>query len=234
VFIKVKKNFTILLFLILAKVSLSCSCIKSENYSLETEFKETDAVFNGTLIDIDTVRLEENPMFPHPMGEIWYTFQINDNFKGDPNAKTIKLRSGVTNAQDCKFIFLMNQSYLVFANHPLNDQFQKVNSILKTTVCTATSIATKANIMQVSDLSRTFTTEIENANFSIDGEWAGTLYSNSYGMSQVINLKGNGSGSYEPLLADSTRTEAFELFQFDLNKWTLHKDTLSLNCSIFI
>ena len=107
-----------------------------------------DVVFNGKLISIDTIHIKSELEISDAVNEIWYTFQVMEYFKGKRHKETIRLRSGVTNAEDCKFVFLLYQSYVVYANHPLHKNFKKNKSILETSTCTHTGAATEERVLE--------------------------------------------------------------------------------------
>ena len=86
--------------------------------------------------------------------EIWYTFQVVEYFKGKSKEKTIKIRSGITNADDCKFVFTKGKSYVVYTDHPMTEKFKKDKSILETTICTHTGEATEQKIMEAKNESK--------------------------------------------------------------------------------
>ena len=141
-----KKNLTLILLLLLAKTGFCCTCIQLEEFSVKTEFKNRDVIFHGTLKQVDTVHITTDTIFKYSIDEIWYTFEVIGYFKGNQKAKTIRIRSGITNADDCKFVFTPNESYLVYSNHPLKDNFKKDRTILETNVCTHTGVATTNKI----------------------------------------------------------------------------------------
>jgi hypothetical protein len=127
-----KKLLLILIFSLSIKLSFSCTCVHTSGYSLKKEFKDTDLVFGGSVIQIDTVEIKASEI-NYSRDEIWYTFKITEIFKGKKKSKTIRIRSGNTDADDCKYVFKMNESYVVYANHPLKKDFKKDKSILETT-----------------------------------------------------------------------------------------------------
>lgn len=126
-------------------------CVHTDKYSLKTEFEESDLVFSGTVIQIDTVEIKASEL-NYSRDEIWYTFKITENFKGKKKSKTIRIKSGITDADDCKYVFKMNESYVVYANHPLKKDFKKDKSVLETTECTNTGEATEKKLLEVKEL----------------------------------------------------------------------------------
>ena len=149
---KYLKILLLLLTSLSCKYSFACTCIHTADYSVNNEFKETDLVFSGALIHIDTVEVIKDSLYNYKRNEIWYTFKITENFKGKKKNKTIRIRSGITDADDCKYVFEMNESYVVYANHPLKRDFKKDKSILETTECTNTGEATEEKLLEVNNL----------------------------------------------------------------------------------
>ncbi len=143
-----KKTIAIILLTTVAKIGFCCSCIQMNEFSIKTEFNDRDVIFNGELIQVDTINVETDPILNFSTNEIWYTFQVVEYFKGKSKEKTIKIRSGITNADDCKFVFTQGKSYVVYANHPLTEKFKKDKSILETTICTHTGEATEQKIIE--------------------------------------------------------------------------------------
>lgn len=148
-----KRLFLITIFAFFIKLGFSCTCIHTSEYTVKKEFKETDLVFTGTVIKIDTVQINSSEL-NYSREEIWYTFKITENFKGKKKNKIVRIRSGNTDADDCKFVFKMNESYVVYANHPLKSDFKKDKSILETTNCTNTDVATEEKILEVKELKK--------------------------------------------------------------------------------
>jgi hypothetical protein len=143
-----KKTIAIILLTTVAKIGFCCSCIQMNEFSIKTEFNDRDVIFNGELIQVDTINVETDSILNFSTDEIWYTFQVVEYFKGKSKEKTIKIRSGITNADDCKFVFTKGKSYVVYANHPLTEKFKKDKSILETTICTHTGEATEQKIIE--------------------------------------------------------------------------------------
>jgi hypothetical protein len=146
-----KKLLLLKIFSLSFNLSFSCTCIHTKEYTLQNEFNEADLIFTGTVIKIDTVHINSSEL-NFEQDEIWYTFKITDKFKGKKKNKTIRIRSGINNADDCKYVFKMNESYVVYANHPLKEDFKKDKSILETTNCTNTGEATENKIVEVKNL----------------------------------------------------------------------------------
>lgn len=148
------KKFLLLIILSLSfNLSFSCTCIQTSEYSLQKEFKKTDLVFKGTVIKIDTVEIKASEI-NYSRDEIWYTFKITEIFKGKKKSKTIRIRSGNVDWDDCKFEFKINESYVVYANHSLKEDFKKDKSVLETTICTNTGEATEEKILEVRELKK--------------------------------------------------------------------------------
>lgn len=137
-----------------AKIGFCCSCIQMDEFSIKTEFNDRDVIFSGKLIQVDTINVGIDPLLKFSTDEIWYTFQVAGYFKGKSKKKTIRIRSGITNADDCKFVFTKGKSYVVYANHPLTEKFKKDKSILETSVCTHTGEATKQKIIETKNQSK--------------------------------------------------------------------------------
>lgn len=146
-----KRSFFIIIFALTIKLGFSCTCIHTTEYTLQKEFKETDLVFTGTVIKIDTVHINSSEL-NFEQDEIWYTFKITESFKGKKKNKTIRIRSGNVDWDDCKYEFKINESYVVYANHPLKENFKKDKTILETTNCTNTGEATEEKILEVKKL----------------------------------------------------------------------------------
>ena len=149
-----KKTITIILLVAVAKIGFSCTCVQRDTFSIKTEFKSRDVIFHGTLIQVDTINMVTDSIFHFSTDEIWYTFEVVDYFKGKAQQKTIRIRSGITNADDCKFVFTKGKSYVVYANHPVTEKYKKDKSILKTTVCTHTGEATEQKILEAKNQSK--------------------------------------------------------------------------------
>ena len=149
-----KKTITIILLVAVAKIGFSCSCIQTDKFSIKTEFKDRDVIFNGKLIQVDTINIRTDSILNFSTDEIWYTFQVVEYFKGKSKEKTIKIRSGITNTDDCKFVFTKGKSYVVYTNHPMTEKFKKDKSILETTICTHTGEATEQKIMEAKNESK--------------------------------------------------------------------------------
>ncbi|MDB4516687.1 hypothetical protein N9089_03730 [Crocinitomicaceae bacterium] len=149
-----KKTITIILLMTAAKIGFCCSCIQMEDFSIKTEFNDRDVIFNGVLIQVDTINPGTDSILNFSTDEIWYTFQVIEYFKGKSTKKTIRIRSGITNADDCKFVFTKGESYVVYTNHPLTKKFKKDKSILETTVCTHTGEATEQKIIEAKNQSK--------------------------------------------------------------------------------
>lgn len=136
-----------------AKIGLCCSCIQTKEFSIKTEFNDRDVIFKGKLIQVDTLNVRNDLILNFSTDEIWYTFQVTEYFKGKSKKKTIRIRSGIMNANDFKFIFTKDGSYLVYANHLLIKKFKKDKSILETTTCTHTGEATEQKIIEAKNQS---------------------------------------------------------------------------------
>lgn len=149
-----KKTIAILLLMTAAKIGFCCSCIQLDEFSIKTEFNDRDVIFNGVLIQVDTINVGVDSILNFSTDEIWYTFQVVEYFKGKFKEKTIRIRSGITNADDCKYVFTKGKSYVVYANHPLTEKFKKDKSILETTVCTHTGEATKQSVIEAKSQSK--------------------------------------------------------------------------------
>lgn len=134
-----------------SKASLCCSCIRSEDYSIRAEFKSTDVVFLGYRIKIDTAAVERDWVIDV---EIWYTFQVTQLYKGKTQQKTLRIRSGSIGADDCKFVFSVGESYVVYANQALKEESKKDKSILRTSVCTNTGRATDQKVFEAKEQSK--------------------------------------------------------------------------------
>jgi hypothetical protein len=148
------KYFFLLSILVLSfNTGFSCSCIHTAEYTLKKEYKETDLVFKGNVIKIDTVEIKASEL-NYSRDEIWYTFKITENFKGKKKNKTVRIRSGNIDWDDCKYEFKINESYVVYANHPLKEDFKKNKSILETTNCTNTGEAKEEKILEVKNLKK--------------------------------------------------------------------------------
>jgi hypothetical protein len=124
-----------------------------DHFSIRTEFNDRDVIFHGKLIKVDTINVGTDSILNFSIDEIWYTFQVVEYFKGKSEEKTIRIRSGITNADDCKFVFTKGESYVVYANHPLTEKFKKDKIILETTVCTHTGEATEKKIIEAKNQS---------------------------------------------------------------------------------
>ena len=143
-----KEIITTIILTLLVNITYCCTCLQLEKFSIEREFQDRDVVFEGTLIQIDTINTVLDSITKFSVDEIWYTFQVTEYFKGEKNQKIINIKSGISNSHDCKFIFLMGESYIVYANHPLNKQSKKNKTILETSVCTNTGKATAAKYFE--------------------------------------------------------------------------------------
>ncbi len=143
-----EKAIAIIFLIALAKIGFCCSCVQTDEFSIRSEFKDRDVIFHGELISVDTIHVDSGLTSSFSVNEIWYTFQVVEYFKGKSNGKTIRIRSGITNADDCKFVFTIGESYVVYANHPLSRKFKPDKSILETSVCTHTGEATEQKIIE--------------------------------------------------------------------------------------
>ena len=53
-----KKTIAIILLTTVAKIGFCCSCIQMNEFSIKTEFNDRDVIFNGELIQVDTINVE--------------------------------------------------------------------------------------------------------------------------------------------------------------------------------
>lgn len=151
--INMRKTLAIIFLTTLAKIGFCCSCVQMNEFSIKSEFNDRDVIFHGKLISVDTVNVDTDSILNLSIDEIWYTFEKVEYFKGKSKQKTIRIRSGITNADDCKFVFTKGKSYVVYANHPLTEKFKKDKSMLETTVCTHTGEATEQKIIEAKNQS---------------------------------------------------------------------------------
>ena len=138
----------ILLFILVilsGKLVFACTCIQLENYSLKSEFKDRDLIFLGTVTEIDTITVKKSNF---SIDEIWYTFKLKELYKGKVQEKTIKIKSGAVGADDCKFTFLLNNDYVVYANYLKTKERKKKKKALNTNICTNTGEATETKIFE--------------------------------------------------------------------------------------
>jgi len=119
--------------------SIGCGCITVDSVNIKDQIKSSDIIFKGTVIKIDTVEIVDTswvnkhlyPTKPNESmdaivnifpilksNELHYTFQISKVYKGSVKNTAITVKSGQVNAHDCKYIFNLNENYIVFANHP--------------------------------------------------------------------------------------------------------------------
>jgi hypothetical protein len=149
-----KKILVLVLLAAAGKAALCCTCVRLKEFSIETEFDERAVIFNGTLVQIDTVPVNRDSLRNYSIDEIWYTFLVSEYFKGKTIHDTIRIRSGIRDADDCKFVFKAGESYVVYADHPLNKKLEPDPSILETSVCTHTGEATEKKIFEAKTQSR--------------------------------------------------------------------------------
>lgn len=135
------------IFLILAifsfNVSYSCTCIGKRNVPLKDAMKGSDWVFTGKVTKIDTVLIEYDSIANFAFKEIWYTFLIETVYNGKKSITEIDVMSGKVDHDDCKFIFELNKSYIVYASYKLSNKWEKMKDQLATSVCTHTGVLTE-------------------------------------------------------------------------------------------
>jgi hypothetical protein len=115
---------------------------------LDLKYKYTDVVFKGKVVSIDTIVTNIYKIAPSFLSkEIEITFKVEETYnrrvKSDNRrvkSELVKVRSGMPNADDCKFIFTQGQSYIVFADHPYIKRSKKNKAILETSSCKPTNI----------------------------------------------------------------------------------------------
>lgn len=131
-----------LLLLGCINIASACGCVQIGNPSPQEAIKTTDLVFSGKVVHIDTVETAINELVGFTKKEIFYTFSIQEVIKGKKRLKQLRIKSGQIDADDCKYIFSLNESYIVFANY--SSKSKKRQRSAKTNICTETQEFTEA------------------------------------------------------------------------------------------
>lgn len=141
--IKCKKGTIIFIciWIFSAYEGYGCTCIGSS--TVKSEFKESDVVVVGTLLENRLLTIRDSLM---PAGwkteRMQYTFRISTIYKGKKLDDTIVITSGLGKG-DCGFVFSLGEEYILYCNYM--DRYyrtgDKVKKFLYTDICTRTRSA---------------------------------------------------------------------------------------------
>ena len=134
---------TILTFVLSNYETKACTCIGES--TVKNELKETDAVFVGTIIESQEIRIYDtlSPNTTIHRIKMKYTIVVETIYKGRQLSDTAYIFTG-NGGGDCGFNFQIGQKYIVYAGHlktadRYNGQvFIDKKSAFNTNICTRT------------------------------------------------------------------------------------------------
>jgi hypothetical protein len=131
------KNFILIIIFVLISITetIACSCIE-ENISLgkkvKIEFKRSDLVFTGKVIDIIDNETGETTFSGYPL---IYIFEVVQTFKGKSETKIIEVVSA-RDPESCGYKFNLGETYLVYSiNSDFYNSYTRNNSDFITSLC---------------------------------------------------------------------------------------------------
>ena len=130
-----KNLFILFSFLLVTSTTWACSCIGKND--INKEFKASDLVIIGTVVDSQVVQIwsDTNHFFTHKKDSLFneapplftiflkdvysiklieYTVIITESLKGSKKSDTVLVRTGFGGG-DCGFQFTIGESYLIYA-----------------------------------------------------------------------------------------------------------------------
>lgn len=141
-----------LLFFTGADSVSACSCVQPSSPS--EELQKSSAVFMGTVVNIDSSRLQKAKRqigLGSSMDPVEVTFDVSKSWKG-PKNKNITVKTARSSAS-CGYNFEQGKEYLVYANES--------DEGLNVSLCSRTSLASEAE-EDVSKLGKSYEPEISS------------------------------------------------------------------------
>lgn len=151
--------FTLLLILLFKFQSRACSCIGES--SVKEEIKQHAAVFVGTVIHSEEIRIIDTSysMQQISRAEMKFWLVVETTYKGNELTDTVFVYTG-TGGGDCGFDFKVGQQYIVYAeNLREEDRFERsvtnsLKGIFYTTICTRTKPFNAQEILEIEKVVR--------------------------------------------------------------------------------
>jgi hypothetical protein len=136
-------NIFLLLFILSAFKSYSCTCISIRKSNVKDAIKSNDYIFVGKVKKIDIVKIENLDLFK-------VLFEVESRFKG----KVKKFITIYTNSEEdmCGFPFKLHHKYIVYASlykHKYITKSKRKKNIIVTDVCSRTKLYDKDEILKL-------------------------------------------------------------------------------------
>ena len=140
------------LFLVDADFVSACSCAPPS--SPKEEMKKTDAVFRGTVVNIDTSSLQKAKQqfgLGSSIDPVEVRFDVSEVWKG-PKNKSLEVETARSSAS-CGYNFEQGKEYLVYAN--------ETDSGLNVSLCSRTNLASQVE-EDINKLGKSYHPEVNN------------------------------------------------------------------------
>lgn len=150
------KHFLLLTIFLSVSITdiLACTCIGTD--TVKEARKESNSVFLGEVISIDTIRTIDTIGVVGDFVDvketsiIKYSFKVVETFKGKEKAIVVVFTDG--NGDDCGFTFLENKKYIVYAKW--NKNIIKKKRVLYTNRCMRTRTFSETEYNEIKKLRR--------------------------------------------------------------------------------
>lgn len=117
-----------------------CSCVGETSF--KKEFKRSDVVFTGKVMDRKIIEIKDSLMSAMTIQKAEYTVQVTMWYKGKRKEEEITITTGIGGG-DCGFEFIVGSEYIIYSSYDdkYAEKSSRVSGLLYTDICRRTRLA---------------------------------------------------------------------------------------------